>query len=60
VRVLLVTSDAPLAGAFSRGLSAEGVRLDIATSGWQALEVSGGTAFDGLVIDVVLPEIDGF
>jgi two-component system OmpR family response regulator len=60
VRVLLVEDDLRMAAAIRRGLRAEGVVADIATSGLDALGMARGRKFDVVVLDVMLPDVDGF
>jgi two-component system OmpR family response regulator len=60
MRVLVVEDDVPLAAAIRRALRAEGVAADVATKGEDALWMAGATDFDGIVLDVMLPGIDGF
>ncbi len=49
-----------MAAAIRRGLRAEGVVADVAGSGEEALWMARATAFDAVVLDVMLPDIDGF
>ena len=60
MRVLVVEDDVPMAAALRRGLRAEGVAADVATRGEDALWMAGSTEFDAVVLDVMLPGIDGF
>jgi two-component system, OmpR family, response regulator len=60
MRVLVVEDDVPMAAAIRRGLRAEGVTADVATRGEDALWMAGSTEFDAVVLDVMLPGIDGF
>jgi two-component system OmpR family response regulator len=60
MRVLVVEDDVPMAAAIRRGLRAEGLTADIATRGEDALWMAGSTEFDAVVLDVMLPGIDGF
>jgi two-component system OmpR family response regulator len=60
MRVLIVEDDVKMAAALRRGLQAEGVVTDVATRGEDALWMAGATEFDGVVLDVMLPGIDGF
>lgn len=59
VRVLIVEDDMRMAAGIRRGLHAEGIVADVATSGEDALWMAGSTKFDALVLDLVLPGIDG-
>jgi len=49
-----------LAGLIRRGLREEGVLADVAIKGEDALWMAEATAYDVLVLDVMLPGIDGF
>jgi len=60
VRVLLVEDDVRLAAAVRRGLRTAGVLADIAASGDQALGLVHEARFDVVVLDVMLPGMDGF
>ncbi len=60
MRVLVVEDDVKLAGLIRRGLQADGIAADVAGRGEDALWMAGSTAFDAIVLDVMLPEIDGF
>jgi two-component system OmpR family response regulator len=60
MRVLLVEDDVPLAAAIRRALKPEGVAADVATKGEDALWMAGATEYDAIVLDVMLPGIDGF
>ena len=60
VRVLIVEDDVPLASALRRGLRAEGMVADVAVRGEDALWMVGSAEFDAVVLDVMLPGIDGF
>jgi two-component system, OmpR family, response regulator len=57
---LLVEDDERLAAALRRGLRAEGVVTDVARDGMEALWMARATAFDAVVLDVMLPAMDGF
>jgi two-component system, OmpR family, response regulator len=60
VRVLVVEDDAKLAAAIRRGLRFEGLVVDIAPGGEQALRMAGATEYDAVVLDVMMPGLDGF
>jgi two-component system, OmpR family, response regulator len=57
--VLIVEDDVPLASALRRGLRAEGMVADVAVKGEDALWMAAATEFDAVVLDVMLPGIDG-
>jgi two-component system, OmpR family, response regulator len=60
MRVLIVEDEARMATAIRRGLQAEGVVADVAGNGEDALWMAGSTEFDAVILDVMLPGIDGF
>ena len=60
MRVLVVEDDPKMAGLIRRGLREEGVPVDLAATGEDALWMAGSTDFDAVVLDVMLPGIDGF
>ncbi|HEY3189609.1 MAG TPA: response regulator transcription factor [Solirubrobacteraceae bacterium] len=60
MRVLIVEDDVKLAAAIRRGLQAEGVVADVAGRGEDALWMAEATDFDAVLLDVILPGIDGF
>jgi two-component system, OmpR family, response regulator len=60
VRVLIVEDDLRMAGLIRRGLGKEGLAGDVATSGEEALVAVGAREYDAIVLDVMLPGIDGF
>lgn len=60
MRVLVVEDDVKMAGLIRRGLREDGMLVDVATRGEDALWMAGATGYDALVLDVMLPGIDGF
>jgi two-component system OmpR family response regulator len=60
VRVLVVEDKIKLATVLGRGLRKEGMSADVATSGEQAIWMAGSTPYDAVILDVMLPGIDGF
>jgi two-component system OmpR family response regulator len=60
MRVLVVEDEPKIAALLRRGLSEEGHPTDVATSGEDALWMSEAHAYDAIVLDVMLPGIDGF
>jgi two-component system OmpR family response regulator len=59
MRILLVEDDARLTAALARGFSAEGIAADVAAAGEEALWRAQSTAYGVIVLDVMLPGIDG-
>jgi two-component system OmpR family response regulator len=60
VRVLIVEDEVKMAGLIRRGLREEGMAADVAIKGEDALWMAGATEYDAIVMDVMLPGIDGF
>ncbi len=60
MRVLIVEDEVKMAGLIRRGLRAEGVVADVATRGEDALWMAAASPYDAVVMDVMLPGIDGF
>jgi DNA-binding response OmpR family regulator len=59
MRVLLVEDHAKLATTVARGLRREGMAVDIAFDGQDALDHLCGTAYDVVVLDRDLPRVHG-
>src|SRR5579872_5007799 len=59
MRVLLVEDHAKLATTLARGLRREGMAVDIAFDGQDALDHLAGTTYDVVVLDRDLPRIHG-
>jgi two-component system, OmpR family, response regulator len=60
MRILIVEDDAKLAGLLLRGLRDEGMAADAAGTGEDAVWMAGSTGYDAIILDVMLPGIDGF
>jgi two-component system OmpR family response regulator len=60
MRVLLVEDRVKLAALLRRALRGEGLAADVAVRGEDALWMAGATRYDAIVLDVMLPGIDGF
>ena len=56
----MVEDDAKMAAAIRRGLRFEGLVADIAPGGEDALRMVGATDYDAIVLDVMMPGLDGF
>ena len=59
MRVLIVEDEVKMASLIRRGLGEEGMAADVAVRGEDALWMAGSTAYDAIVLDVMLPGIDG-
>jgi two-component system, OmpR family, response regulator len=60
VRALVVEDEPKMAALVRRGLVEEGYAADIAGTGEDALWMARSTAYDVIVLDVMLPGLDGF
>jgi two-component system OmpR family response regulator len=60
MRVLIVEDEVKMAALLRRGLVAEGMSADVAIKGEDALWMAEATEYDAIVLDVMLPGIDGF
>src|SRR5512145_784902 len=60
MRVLIVEDDVKMASLMRRGLREEGMAADVAEKGEDALWIAGSTEYDAVVLDVMLPGMDGF
>lgn len=58
--VLVIEDERKLAGALQDGLSQAGYAVTLAMTGESGLEAATRGAFDAIVLDVMLPGIDGF
>jgi two-component system OmpR family response regulator len=60
MRVLIVEDEVKMAGLIRRGLRDDGMAADVAVKGEDALWMAGSTEYDAIVLDVMLPGMDGF
>jgi two-component system OmpR family response regulator len=58
--VLVVEDDVRMADMLHRGLSRGGLTVDVTGLGADALWMASSTPYDAIVLDVGLPDIDGF
>ena len=59
MRILLVEDDSRIARFVNKGLTEEGYAVDIVTNGEDALFFAGSAPYDLIVLDLLLPKIDG-
>lgn len=59
MRVLLVEDFAPLARSLAQGLREAGYAVDVASDGEEALALARTTPFDGILLDLMIPKVDG-
>jgi two-component system OmpR family response regulator len=60
MRILIVEDERKLAELLARGLREEGHAVDVTTRGEDAVWMAQAVAFDAIVLDVMLPGLDGF
>ena len=60
MRVLIVEDEVKMARLIRRGMREEGLAADVAIKGEDAIWMAGSTAYDAIVLDVMLPGLDGF
>jgi len=59
MRILIVDDDAKMADLLRRGLVAQGHAVAVATDGIKGLETGQNSQFDAIVLDIMLPGLDG-
>ena len=60
MRILVVEDSPKMASLLQRGLTEEGYAVDVVSNGVDAVWMATEQSFDAIVLDVVLPDIDGF
>ncbi len=60
MRVLVVEDEVKMAGLLRRGLQEEGYAVDVAATGGEAEWAAVENPYDAIVLDVMLPDVDGF
>src|SRR5471030_277065 len=60
MRVLVVEDEPKMASLIARGLREEGHAADVAGAGEDAIRMVQAAPYDAVVLDVMLPGIDGF
>ena len=60
MRVLVVEDEVRMAGLLERALREEGHAVDVATDGREGLWLATENAYGAIVLDVMLPGLDGF
>jgi two-component system OmpR family response regulator len=60
MRVLVVEDEVKMAGLLKRGLEEEGYAVDMSGTGHDALWLASENPYDAVVLDIMLPDIDGF
>jgi two-component system, OmpR family, response regulator len=59
VRILVVEDELKMASLLRRGLVEEGHAVDVARTGDDALWMAGAAEYDAIVLDLMLPGVDG-
>ncbi len=60
MHVLIVEDERKLAELIARGLREEGHAADVVGNGEEAVWLAQAKGFDAIVLDVMLPSLDGF
>ncbi len=60
MRILLVEDEHKLAGLIRRGLEEHGYAVDIGYDGEEGLHLARVTPYDVIILDVMLPKVDGY
>jgi two-component system, OmpR family, response regulator len=58
--ILVIEDDEPTSDQITRALEDYGFSVEQALNGWQGLSRALAQRFDAIVLDIMLPEIDGF
>ncbi len=60
MRVLVVDDEVKLASVLQRRMRGHGIGVDVVWSGEAALDRAGATEYDAIILDLMLPGLDGF
>jgi len=60
MRILVVEDEVKMAGLLKRGLEEEGYAVDTAPNGNEAVWLGTENPYDAIVLDLMLPDFDGF
>ena len=60
MRILVVEDEKRIQEFLSRGLESSGYAVDVAATGTSAVEMVHSTEYDLIVLDLMLPDMDGF
>ncbi|MFK8024824.1 MAG: response regulator transcription factor [Ilumatobacter sp.] len=60
MRILVVEDETTMADSLRTGLEAEGFAVDVARDGEEALWWTDEVAYDAIVLDLMLPKVNGF
>jgi DNA-binding response OmpR family regulator len=59
-KVLIVEDERPLSHALELKLGHEGFEVTVASNGRECLDLIGSQHFDVVLLDLIMPEMDGF
>lgn len=59
MHILLIEDEKRIAEFVARGLESSGFTVDVAENGERALALLAGSAYDLLILDLMLPDVDG-
>jgi len=59
MRILVVEDERKVAQFLKKGFQAESSSVDIATDGEQGLRLALGTSYDAIILDIMLPKMNG-
>ncbi|MEO7804575.1 MAG: response regulator, partial [Actinomycetota bacterium] len=60
MRILVVEDDVRMAGLLKRGLEQEAYSVDVAPTAEEALWLGTENPYDAVVLDLMLPDLDGY
>lgn len=60
MKILIVEDEEHIANGLRFNLEAEGFEAEVAADGEAALSITENTKFDAIVLDVMMPKVDGF
>ena len=60
MRLLLVEDDEKIASFVEKGMKSSGFAVDVAPTGTLGLDMALDAPYDTLIVDIMLPEMDGF
>ena len=59
MQLLIVEDDTPIRGFLNRALTEAGYQVDVARDATTALSLAADTVYDGFIVDLGLPDMDG-
>jgi two-component system response regulator MprA len=60
MRILVIEDDSKMAELLRRGLTREGYSVEVASDGRTGLEMAWARPFDAMILDIMLPGVDGY